>query len=170
MLPPGTDRRKHRCRLLPHSALEASVAGAVSAVIEREGRIDALVNNAGVGIVGAAEGSSVAQAQELFDTNFFGMIRLTRPQSVVEPGYTDTAFDANAADPDSPIECYAVPRGQVKEGLFEAVRAGDDPSVVAKVVLRAATSRTPNLRYPAGPPADIADEVHAGSCAGQKNP
>jgi hypothetical protein len=31
------------------------------------------------------------------------------------------------------------------------VRAGDDPSVVAKVVLKAATSRTPKLRYPAGP-------------------
>jgi hypothetical protein len=31
------------------------------------------------------------------------------------------------------------------------VRAGDDPSVVAKVALKAATSRTPKLRYPAGP-------------------
>jgi NAD(P)-dependent dehydrogenase (short-subunit alcohol dehydrogenase family) len=70
--------------------------------------------------------------------------------SVVEPGYTDTAFDANAADPDSPIESDAVLRGHVKEGLIEAVRAGDDPSVVAKVVLKAATSRTPKLRYPAG--------------------
>jgi NAD(P)-dependent dehydrogenase (short-subunit alcohol dehydrogenase family) len=38
---------------------------------------------------------------------------------------------ANAADPDSPIQSYAVLRGHVKEALIEAVRAGDDPSVVA---------------------------------------
>jgi hypothetical protein len=71
--------------------------------------------------------------------------------SLVEPGYTDTAFDANAADPDSPIESYRAVREHVKEGLIKAVRAGDDPSVVAKVALKAATSRTPKLRYPAGP-------------------
>jgi NAD(P)-dependent dehydrogenase (short-subunit alcohol dehydrogenase family) len=209
----GTSRNPQRSEpiagveLLPLDVSDqASVAAAVSAVIQRAGRIDVLVNNAGVGIFGAAEESSVAQAQQLFDTNFFGLIRLTnevlphlRAQrsgriinigsvlgflpapygalyaaskhavegysesldhetrefgvrvSVVEPGYTDTAFDANAADPDSPIESYAALRGQVKEGLIEAVRAGDDPSVVAKVVLKAATSRTPKLRYPAGP-------------------
>ena len=42
-------------------------------------------------------------------------------------------------------------REHVKEGLSKAVRAGDDPAVVAQVVLKAATSRTPKLRYPAGP-------------------
>src|ERR1700679_2642893 len=57
---------------------DASVAAAVSTVIQRAGRIDILVNNAGVGVFGAAEESSIAQAQELFDTNFFGVIRLTR--------------------------------------------------------------------------------------------
>ena len=55
-----------------------SVAAAVATVIQRAGRIDILVNNAGVGVFGAAEESSIAQAQELFDTNFFGLIRLTR--------------------------------------------------------------------------------------------
>jgi NAD(P)-dependent dehydrogenase (short-subunit alcohol dehydrogenase family) len=184
----------------------ASVTAAVSTVIERAGRIDVLVNNAGVGVFGAAEESSIAQAQELFDTNFFGLLRVTnavlphlRAQrsgriinigsvlgflpapygalyaaskhavegysesldhetrefgvrvSVVEPGYTDTAFDANAADPDSPIESYVPLREHVKATLIKSVRTGDDPSVVARVVLKAATSRTPKLRYPAGP-------------------
>ncbi|BCI90286.1 hypothetical protein NIIDMKKI_54920 [Mycobacterium kansasii] len=55
-----------------------SVSTAVASVIRRAGRIDILVNNAGVGIIGAAEESSVAQAQQLFDTNFFGLVRLTR--------------------------------------------------------------------------------------------
>ncbi len=56
---------------------QASVTSAVSTVIQRAGRIDVLVNNAGVGVFGAAEESSIAQAQELFDTNFFGLIRVT---------------------------------------------------------------------------------------------
>ena len=209
----GTSRNPQRnepiagVELLPLDVSDqASVTSAVSTVIQRAGRIDVLVNNAGVGVFGAAEESSIAQAQELFDTNFFGLIRVTnevlphlRAQrsgriinissvlgflpapygalyaaskhavegysesldhetrefgvrvSVVEPGYTDTAFDANAADPDSPIESYRALREQVKEGLIKAVRAGDDPSVVAKVALKAATSRSPKLRYPAGP-------------------
>jgi NAD(P)-dependent dehydrogenase (short-subunit alcohol dehydrogenase family) len=184
----------------------ASVAAAVSTVLQRAGRIDILVNNAGVGVFGAAEETSITQAQELFDTNFFGLVRLTREVlphlraqgsgriinvgsvlgflpspygsfyaaskhavegysesldhetrefgvrvSVVEPGYTSTSFESNATDADSPIESYAPIREHVKQVIGKAVRAGDDPAVVAQVVLKAATSRSPKLRYPAGP-------------------
>jgi|SRR5471030_1741166 len=58
---------------------DASVAAAVAEVMRREGRIDLLVNNAGVGVAPAgAEESSIEQAQSIFDTNFFGMVRMTR--------------------------------------------------------------------------------------------
>ena len=58
---------------------DTSVAAAVSELIRLEGRIDLLVNNAGIGIAPAgAEESSIEQAQALFDTNFFGMVRMTR--------------------------------------------------------------------------------------------
>jgi NAD(P)-dependent dehydrogenase (short-subunit alcohol dehydrogenase family) len=55
-----------------------SVAGVVRGVLERSGRIDVLVNNAGVGVAGAAEESSIEQARALFETNVFGAIRMTR--------------------------------------------------------------------------------------------
>jgi NAD(P)-dependent dehydrogenase (short-subunit alcohol dehydrogenase family) len=58
---------------------DASVEAAVAEVIKREGRIDLLVNNAGFGVApGGAEESSIAQAQAIFDTNFFGLVRMTK--------------------------------------------------------------------------------------------
>jgi NAD(P)-dependent dehydrogenase (short-subunit alcohol dehydrogenase family) len=56
---------------------EASVAKLVDGVLAQAGRIDLLVNNAGVGLFGGAEESSVAQVQALFDVNLFGVIRMT---------------------------------------------------------------------------------------------
>jgi NAD(P)-dependent dehydrogenase (short-subunit alcohol dehydrogenase family) len=57
---------------------DESVADAVREVLGRSGRIDVLVNNAGLGITGAAEESSIEQARVLFDTNLFGSMRMTR--------------------------------------------------------------------------------------------
>ena len=52
---------------------EESVASLVSAVLAQTGRIDLLVNNVGIGLLGGAEESSVSQSQALFDVNLFGM-------------------------------------------------------------------------------------------------
>lgn len=57
---------------------EASVNTAVADVVQREGRIDVLINNAGLGIQGPAEDIPVEDAQRLFDTNVFGPHRLCR--------------------------------------------------------------------------------------------
>lgn len=54
----------------------AAVATLVSTVLERTGRIDVLVNNAGMGLLGGAEESSISQVQALFDVNLFGAIRM----------------------------------------------------------------------------------------------
>lgn len=58
---------------------DQSVADAVNEVLRLEGRIDLLVNNAGFGVApAAAEESSIRQAQAIFDTNFFGIVRMVR--------------------------------------------------------------------------------------------
>jgi NAD(P)-dependent dehydrogenase (short-subunit alcohol dehydrogenase family) len=184
---------------------DESVRSAVGHEIERFGRIDVLVNNAGTGAAGAAEESSVAQDQRVFDINFFGLVRMTKAvlphmraagsgriinissvlglvpapymasyaatkhaiegysESVdhevrehgvrvllVEPGYTGTGFDANAIQPDAPLPIYAVQRHVFDGVLARGMADGDDPAVVAKAIVAAATDPRPKLRYTAG--------------------
>ena len=58
---------------------DESVKAAVNELMRLEGRIDLLVNNAGFGVAPAgAEESSIEQARSIFETNFFGMVRMTR--------------------------------------------------------------------------------------------
>jgi short-subunit dehydrogenase len=184
---------------------DESVAGAVREVLDRSGRIDVLVNNAGFGTAGAAEESSVEQARALFETNLFGVMRMTRAvlphmreqgygrvinlssvlgfvpapfgalyaaskhaiegysESIdhevreygvrvllVEPAYTRTSFDANLVAADEPLPVYARRREVADVLLVEAVKAGDEASVVGEAIVAAATDRRPKLRYPAG--------------------
>src|SRR5206468_6251806 len=81
----GTSRRGVQSGQRPFAMLpldvtgDASVEAAVKELIRQEGRIDLLVNNAGFGVAPAgAEESSIDQAKAIFETNFFGLIRMTR--------------------------------------------------------------------------------------------
>ncbi|HWU83339.1 MAG TPA: oxidoreductase [Methylophilaceae bacterium] len=185
---------------------EASIEAALKEVVRVEGRIDLVVNNAGFGIAaGGAEESSIEQSRMLFDTNFFGVVRVIRAVvpymrkqgqgriinigsilglipapymasyaatkhalegysesldhelrtwgirvTVIEPAYTKTNFEANAPAVDAQIEEYAVARKALATILKTAIEHGDDPAVVAEVVLKAANAKQPKLRYPAG--------------------
>src|SRR5207248_50270 len=81
----GTSRRaanasQRSFELLPLDVTsDASVEATVGELLRLEGRIDLLVNNAGFSVAPAgAEESSIEQAQAIFDTNFFGIVRMTR--------------------------------------------------------------------------------------------
>lgn len=56
---------------------DASIHRAVQYVIGREQRIDVLINNAGVALSGAIEDTAVEEVRGQFETNFFGVIRVT---------------------------------------------------------------------------------------------
>lgn len=57
---------------------EAAVTAAVDQIADRHGRLDLVVNCAGFGISGAIEFTDTADAQRLFDADFFGMVRVNR--------------------------------------------------------------------------------------------
>jgi NAD(P)-dependent dehydrogenase (short-subunit alcohol dehydrogenase family) len=57
---------------------DASVERAVAMVVERSGRIDAVVNNAGFGLAGALEDTSSDEARAQLDTNVIGVLRVCR--------------------------------------------------------------------------------------------
>lgn len=57
---------------------DRSVEQAVAAVLAREGRLDIVVNNAGMGIAGPVENTSIEEAKRQLEVNFFGAFRVCR--------------------------------------------------------------------------------------------
>ncbi|MFB9242603.1 SDR family oxidoreductase [Massilia antarctica] len=76
--------RTPRADVLPHSsrlrilALDVVDAHSIAQAIDAAGPIDVLVNNAGIGVLGALEGTTMASAREVFDTNTLGTIAMTQ--------------------------------------------------------------------------------------------
>jgi len=67
--------RSERVRVLP---LDVTKAESIAAAIEAAGPIDVLVNNAGIGVVGAFEATPMSHVRKIFDTNTFGVMAMTQ--------------------------------------------------------------------------------------------
>lgn len=82
----GTSRHPEKVRgqtetwtLLPLDIRDdQSVKNCVGTILSREEHLDAVVNNAGFGIAGAVEETSLEEAKEQFEVNFFGILRIIR--------------------------------------------------------------------------------------------
>jgi len=62
-------------RILP---LDVTDAGSIAAAIDAAGPIDVLVNNAGIGVVGAFEATPMSHVRRVFETNTFGVMAMTQ--------------------------------------------------------------------------------------------
>jgi NAD(P)-dependent dehydrogenase (short-subunit alcohol dehydrogenase family) len=187
---------------------DASVQNAIQEVMKKAGRIDVVVNNAAYGLTGAFEDLSIEEIKTQYETNFYGVIRVTqailpimRKQGsgrivnissgagrfgypggsayvstkfaleglsesmayelepfgikvvLVEPGVIRTNFGSSmilakrAQNPSSP---YSQMMQRMGASLEQLQKNASDPDLVANIVLQAAISQNPELRYLAG--------------------
>jgi NAD(P)-dependent dehydrogenase (short-subunit alcohol dehydrogenase family) len=187
---------------------DASVSKAVQSIVSDSGRIDVIVNNAGYGLVGAFEDLSLDEIKQQYETNFFGVVRVTqavlpimRKQKsgkiinmssgagrfgypggsayvstkfameglseslsyeldpfgikviLVEPGVIRTNFGNGmvvAKKSQDPASAYVSMSRKMNEVLGQLMQNGSPPTLVANLVLQAAKSDNPSLRYLAG--------------------
>lgn len=176
--------------------------------MKKAGRIDVVVNNAAYGLTGAFEDLSIEEIKTQYETNFYGVIRVTqailpimRKQGsgrivnissgagrfgypggsayvstkfaleglsesmayelepfgikvvLVEPGVIRTNFGSSmilakrAQNPSSP---YSQMMQRMGASFEQLQKNASDPDLVANIVLQAATSQNPELRYLAG--------------------
>jgi NAD(P)-dependent dehydrogenase (short-subunit alcohol dehydrogenase family) len=187
---------------------DRSVKDAIQHIISEIGKIDVLVNNAGYGLVGAFEDLSMEEIKSQYETNVFGLMRVTqkvlpimRKQEsgiivnvssgagifgypggsayvstkfavegltesisyelesfgikvvLIEPGFIRTNF-ANAMilakkaqDPNSP---YSAMMQTIQSNSSEMAKNASPVDSVSSAILKAVTSRRPNLRYLVG--------------------
>lgn len=189
----------------------ASCAALVRDVLNVHGRIDLLVNNAGVAQIGGFDAFSEAEIRAAFETNLFGAMRMTRAvlpamctagtgrivnicsvvsylpapfmgayapskhalqgfstsldhelrgtglrSLAVRPGFMRTDIDTNtlsAARTDEGSE-------RVRRAVEASLSRGDDPQVVARLVLRLATHPNPPAMSDAGREARMLNRLH----------
>jgi NAD(P)-dependent dehydrogenase (short-subunit alcohol dehydrogenase family) len=67
--------RSERLRVL---ALDVTKADSIAAALDAAGPIDALINNAGIGVVGAFEATAMSHIRSVFETNTFGVMAMTQ--------------------------------------------------------------------------------------------
>ncbi|MEQ4303548.1 SDR family NAD(P)-dependent oxidoreductase [Plantactinospora sp. B6F1] len=126
----GTSRRARPSRdgieMLPLDVRsDESVDDCAAQVMARAGRIDVLVNNAGIMHTGMAEETSLDEARALFETNLFGVVRMTNavlPQMRVRRHGRIVNVGSAAAWVGEPGEAFYAASKQSLAGYTEALR------------------------------------------------
>ena len=104
---------------------DTSVETAIQAVLSEEGRVDVLISNAGTGIAGAIEDTSVEEAKGQLETNFFGTLRVIQSLLPVmrAQGYGRIiALSSVAGVISIPYQAHYSASKIAMEGLIEALR------------------------------------------------
>lgn len=183
---------------------DASVERFVDRVLAEAGKIDILINNAGISLVGPVEQTTVAEATKVFDVNVFGPLRMMQAVlpsmraarqglivnissvlgflpapfmgiyastkhaleglsesldheirdfnirvSLIEPSFTNTSLNVNAANTAAPLGDYAAQATATATAIVDQIKSAPPPTRVAEKIL--AVLKAPyRMRHPAG--------------------
>lgn len=104
---------------------KSAVKSAISEIVRIEGRIDVLVNNAGMGISGAIEDTPEAATRKIFDVNFFGalnVIQAVLPVMRNQNGGSIVNVSSAAAPLSLPFQAFYSATKAALTSLTEALR------------------------------------------------
>jgi NAD(P)-dependent dehydrogenase (short-subunit alcohol dehydrogenase family) len=143
---------------------EEQIEPALDAAIERFGRIDVLVNNAGIGFVGALEEAGIDDLRAVMDTMFFGPAALTRavlPRMRAQGSGAIVQMSSMGGQITAPgYSAYCAAKFAL-EGLSEAVAAEVAPFGIRVLIVEPGSFRTGLLgrSLRAAPPLDAYAET-----------
>jgi len=125
---------------------DVSVAHLVARFSEEVGRVDVLVNNAGYGLAGPIEETTIEEARAQFETNFFGVVRMTRavlPLMRKAGGGLIVNVGSMAGLIGLPFQGFYAAAKFALEGFTEALRLEVRPFGIRVVNVDPADCRTP---------------------------
>jgi NAD(P)-dependent dehydrogenase (short-subunit alcohol dehydrogenase family) len=149
---------------------DTSVNQAVQQVLSRAGRVDVVINNAGIGAIGLTEAYTTEQFQQLFDVNLFGAVRVNRAVlPTMRRQRSGLLIHVSSAAGRVVPPCTAMYSASkfALEALADAYRFELSPFGVDSVVVEPGIHRTPifgKLLAPADQ-ARVADYGSAAECA-----
>lgn len=114
-------------------------------IIQEQGQIDVLINNAGYALVGTVESCSVQEQMDLFNINYFGPVRTS--QAVLphmrerKEGMILNISSVSGISPFSPLENYSASKFALR-GLSESMAASLSPWNIKVCLIEPATMRT----------------------------
>ncbi|MEO8436664.1 MAG: SDR family oxidoreductase, partial [Pyrinomonadaceae bacterium] len=122
-----------------------SVVKGVNEIVDREGRLDVVVNCAGFGIAGSVEDTSIAEAKAQFETNFFGVLRVCKAAlAVMRPQRSGLIINISsiAGLVSLPFQGFYSAGKFALEGMTEALRMEVQPFGIRVVLVEPGDFRT----------------------------
>ncbi len=133
---------------------DASVHQAIQQVLDRAGKIDVAINNAGVASLGVTEAYSAAEFQRLFDVNLFGVVRVNRAVlPAMRRRRSGLLIHVSSAAGRLAVPCMAAYCASkfALEALADAYRFELSPFGIDSVIVEPGIHRTPILEKFIGP-------------------
>jgi NAD(P)-dependent dehydrogenase (short-subunit alcohol dehydrogenase family) len=137
--------RGHLFKVVMPLTDEDEIQKVMNQIIQEQGQIDVLINNAAYALVGTVESCTVQEQKDLFDINYFGAVRTI--QAVLphmrqkRNGMILNISSVSGISPFSPLENYSASKFALR-GLSESMAASLSPWNIKVCIIEPATIRT----------------------------